>query len=544
MDDTRRTVTIIPAKSQMDQRTVMRQLRVAAYCRVSTEEEEQQSSYEAQCTYYTDKIMTNPEWTMAGIFADEGISGTSTKNRDDFNRMIRRCRQRKIDLILTKSISRFARNTVDSLKYIRALKGMGIGIVFEKENINTLETDTELIITFMSAFAQSESESISANVRWGKRQAMKEGKASVNFKKLYGYYLDDEGNPQVNSDQAEAIRSIYDQYLQGASLRMIKLSLEGKAVPNPAGGAKWDISQIRSILGNEKYCGDVLMQKTFTQDCINKKVIKNTGQLPMYLIQNNHPAIVSREIYQAVQAEKTRRSASASPSKKMSSTGRSCYASKFALSERLVCGECGTLYRRCTWKRNGKTRIVWRCVSRLDYGAKYCHQSPTMDEEPLQWAIMTAINSVMDSKETICRQITEAAVEETGILPDSTMTLGEINRRLEELEAEFNILLQQPDSAVKNAARFGSIANEMASLKEQREKVAARLRKDQTVQLHVHTMKAALDGMSHHMQQWDEEMVRQLVHTVKVISADHIKVFLYDGTEIDQTVGHGNSIID
>ena len=544
MDDIRRTVTVIPAKPQMDQRTVMRQLRVAAYCRVSTEEEEQQSSYEAQCTYYTDKIMTNPEWTMAGIFADEGISGTSTKNRDDFNRMIRRCRQKKIDLILTKSISRFARNTLDSLKYIRALKGMGIGIIFEKENINTLETDTELIITFMSAFAQSESESISANVRWGKRQAMKEGKASVNFKKLYGYYLDDEGNPQVNSDQAEAIRSIYDQYLQGASLRMIKLSLEGKAVPNPAGGAKLDISQIRSILGNEKYCGDVLMQKTFTQDCINKKVIKNTGQLPMYLIQNNHPAIVSREIYQAVQAEKTRRSASASPSKKMSSTGRSCYASKFALSERLVCGECGTLYRRCTWKRNGKTRIVWRCVSRLDYGAKYCHQSPTMDEEPLQWAIMTAINSVMDSKETICRQITEAAVEETGILPDSTMTLGEINRRLEELEAEFNILLQQPDSAVKNAARFGSIANEMASLKEQREKVAARLRKDQTVQLHVHTMKAALDGMSHHMQQWDEEMVRQLVHTVKVISADHIKVFLYDGTEIDQTVGHGNSIID
>lgn len=246
---------------------------------------------------------------------------------------------------------------------------------------------------------------------------------------------------------------------------MIKLSLEGKAVPNPTGGAKWDISQIRSILGNEKYCGDVLMQKTFTQDCINKKVIKNTGQLPMYLIQNNHPAIVSREIYQAVQAEKTRRSASASPSKRTSSTGRSCYASKFALSERLVCGECGTLYRRCTWKRNGKTRIVWRCVSRLDYGTKYCHQSPTMDEEPLQQTIMAAINSVMDSKGIICSQITEAAVEETGILPNSTMTLGEINRRREELEAEFNILLQQPDSAAKNAVRFGSIANEMTKLR-------------------------------------------------------------------------------
>ena len=307
MSDSQRTVTIIPAKPQLHQQAVKRQLNVAAYCRVSTEEEEQQSSYEAQCTYYTDRIMSNPDWNMAGIFADAGITGTSTKKRENFNRMIRKCRQRKIDLILTKSISRFARNTLDSLKYIRALKELGIGIIFEKENINTLEMDTELIITFMSAFAQSESESISANVRWGKRQAMKEGKASVNFKKLYGYYLDSEGDPQVDPDKAEVIRGIYDHYRQGASLRMIKQDLEAKGVPNPAGGEKWGIDQIRNILGNEKYCGDVLLQKSFTQDCISKKIVKNTGQLPMYLIRNNHPAIVSREVYQTVQAEKARR---------------------------------------------------------------------------------------------------------------------------------------------------------------------------------------------------------------------------------------------
>ena len=542
MDDTCRTVTIIPAKSQMDQRTVMRQLRVAAYCRVSTEEEEQQSSYEAQCTYYTDKIMTNPEWTMAGIFADEGISGTSTKNRDDFNRMIRRCRQKKIDLILTKSISRFARNTLDSLKYIRALKGMGIGIIFEKENINTLETDTELIITFMSAFAQSESESISANVRWGKKQAMKEGKVNSPISRLYGYGMSDSGELVIVPEQAEIVKQIFTRIMAGDSLRMIRDALNADSIP-AKGGKEWRESTIRGVITNEKYCGDVLMQKTFTQDCINKKVIKNTGQLPMYLIQNNHPGIVSRETYQAVQAELARRSAGKSPSRKNAPTGRSCYTSKYALSERVFCGECGTRYQRCSWHRKNGVRVVWRCVSRVEYGSRYCHQSPTMPEEPLQQAIMAAINSVMDSKETICRQITEAAVEETGILPDSTMTLGEINRRLEELEAEFDTLLQQPNSAEKNAERFGRIANEMASLKEQREKVAARLRKDQTVQLHVHVMEAALDGMSHHMQQWDEEMVRQLVHTVKVISADHIKVFLYDGTEIDQTVGHGNSTI-
>lgn len=536
MNDLQRTVTVIPAKPQRSKQAVKRQLRVAAYCRVSTEEEEQQSSYEAQCTYYTDKIMTNPEWIMAGIFADEGITGTSTKKRDDFNRMIRKCRQKKIDLILTKSISRFARNTLDSLKYIRALKELGIGIIFEKENINTLEMDTELIITFMSAFAQSESESISANVRWGKRQAMKEGKTSVNFKKLYGYFLDSEGNPQVDSDKAEVIRGIFNRYLQGASLRMIRQELEAAGIPNPAGSEKWGIDQIRNILSNEKYCGDVLMQKTFIQDCISKKVVKNTGQLPMYLIQNNHPAIVSREVYQAVQAEKARRSASASPSKKTSSTGRTCYASKFALSERLVCGECGTLYRRCTWKRNGKTRIVWRCVSRLDYGTKYCHQSPTMDEEPLQRAIMAAVNSIMDSQEKINGLITDAALEETGKLPNSAMTLGDINRRLEELEAEFNALFNQSGGIDKNAVKFREIANEMASLKEQREKISAQLRNNEAAQAHVHTIAAVLDQEDHHLTQWDEEMIRQLVHTVKVISADHIRVYLNDGTEIDQEV--------
>ena len=536
MNDLQRTVTVIPAKPQMNQLSVKRQLRVAAYCRVSTEEEEQQSSYEAQCTYYTDKIMTNPEWTMAGIFADEGITGTSTKRRDDFNRMIRKCRQKKIDLILTKSISRFARNTLDSLKYIRALKELGIGIIFEKENINTLEMDTELIITFMSAFAQSESESISANVRWGKRQAMKEGKTSVNFRKLYGYYLDGEGNPRVDSDKAEVIRSIFNRYLQGASLRMIRQELEARGIPNPAGSEKWGIDQIRNILSNEKYCGDVLMQKTFIQDCISKKVVKNTGQLPMYLIQNNHPAIVSREVYQAVQAEKARRSATASPSTKTSSTGRTCYASKFALSERLVCGECGTLYRRCTWKRNGKTRIVWRCVSRLDYGTKYCHQSPTMDEEPLQRAIMAAISSVMAPKEKINGLITDAALEETGKLPNSAMTLGDINRKLEKLEAEFDTLFNQSGSIDKNVVRFSQIANEMASLKEQRERISAQLRNSEAAQKHVHTIAAVLDQENHHIHKWDEEMIRQLVHTVKVISASQIRVYLNDGTEIEQEV--------
>ena len=226
MSELQRIVTIIPAKPRAEQEAMKRRLRVAAYGRVSTEEEEQQSSYEAQCSYYTEKIMSNPEWTFAGMFADEGITGTSTKKRDDFNRMIRKCKQGQIDLILTKSISRFARNTLDTIKYTRMLRAMGIGIYFEKENINTLDMDSEMLITMLGAFAQAESESISRNVAWGKRKAIQDGKVFVNFNQLYSYYLREDGSPGINPDKAAVVKFIYQQYLYGDSLRMIKDRLD------------------------------------------------------------------------------------------------------------------------------------------------------------------------------------------------------------------------------------------------------------------------------------------------------------------------------
>ena len=368
MHETVPRVVVIPAKPELVQsQTVRRQLRVAAYCRVSTDDEEQLTSYEAQQHYYTDKIMTNHEWTMAGIFADEGITGTSARKRPEFLKMIRQCRQKKIDVILTKSISRFARNTVDCLHYIRLLKELGIAVIFEKENINTLESDSEILITLLGAFAQSESESISANVRWGKRQAMREGKVSIQYEKLYGFQRGEDRKPEIIPEQAKVVAEIYRRYLAGASYRMIQDWLREEQIPNKSGKLEWSIHGIRNILTNEKYCGDVLCQKTFTQDCISKKVVRNTGQLPMYLIQNHHEGIVDRKTFDAVQTEMARRNAGKSPSKKTAPTGRTTYTSKYSLSERLVCGECGTLYRRCTWTNRGKKRVVWRCVSRLDY---------------------------------------------------------------------------------------------------------------------------------------------------------------------------------
>ena len=248
MTGTTPRVIVIPPKPELVRsKAVQRQLRVAAYCRVSTDDEEQLTSYEAQQTYYTDKIMTNPQWTMAGIFADEGITGTSATKRPEFLRMIRQCRRGKVDLVLVKSISRFARNTVDCLNYIRALRALGIAVIFEKENINTLETDSEMLITMMGAFAQAESESMSANIVWGKRQAMREGKANVQYQHLYAYERGEDGQPRIIPEQAEVVRQIYDSFLAGHSIRMIKKELEGQGIPAAKGGTVWSESAIRNI---------------------------------------------------------------------------------------------------------------------------------------------------------------------------------------------------------------------------------------------------------------------------------------------------------
>ena len=535
MSELQRIVTIIPAKPKAEMEVMKRKLQVAAYCRVSTEEEEQQSSYEAQCSYYTDKIMTNPEWTMAGIFADEGITGTSTKNRDDFNRMIRKCKKGKINLILTKSISRFARNTLDTIKYTRMLRAMGIGIYFEKENINTLDMDSEMLITMLGAFAQAESESISRNVAWGKRKALLDGKVFVNFNQLYGYYLNADGSPGINEDEAAVVRFMYAQYLYGDSLRMIKDKLDEAGVLNLKGEPGWATSTIKSILTNERYCGDVLGQKTYTESVIGGKSRKNNGELPQVLIQNNHPGIVTREMFYAVQEEMKRRTASRSPSTK-SATGRTSYASKYAISERLVCGECGTLYRRCTWTIRGKKKIVWRCVSRLDHGTKYCKQSPTMEETALQDAIMDAINRSMDTSGGLARNAAAGFLMILKPRENAEFTLDEVKRRIQELTAEFNTLFEMDCSEVTEQDRFSEITQELAELKKKQESISAQLRNNQGIQAKVNRFASAAERQDYHLTEWDEEFIRQMIHTVEVISADRIRVVLTDGTVIMQEV--------
>lgn len=541
MNDKKPTVIIIPPKPEAAQAS-KHQLRVAAYCRVSTDDEEQLTSYEAQKNYYTDKIMTNKEWTMAGIFADEGITGTSARKRPEFLRMIRQCKQGKIDIILTKSISRFARNTVDCLNYIRALKELGIAVIFEKENINTLEADSEILITMLGAFAQSESESISSNVRWGKRQAMKEGKATIQYKYLYGYRKGADGKPEIIPEQAEVVRRIYDLFLSGTSIRDIKEYLEQNNIRNVDGEVKWARNAINSILTNEKYCGDVLLQKTYIDDCINKKVKKNTGQLPMYLVQNHHEGIISREIFDAAQAELARRNAGKSPSKKNAPTGRSRYSSKYALTDRLYCGECGTRYQRCTWRNHdGSKRIVWRCVSRVDYGHKYCHNSPTLDEVPLQNAILAAINKSASEKSNIVYLLNSAMEKELAPISGQALSISDIEHRLEELKAEFDKLLAEVANIEDQSAlndRFRSILQEQTELKLKRDALQNALHNNYALSQRMTACKQALDTIPATITEWDETFVRQVVESVRVEVDGTLSVTLKSGkTMVEKLMG-------
>ena len=537
MSNTTPTVICIPAKPEAV-RASKRQLRVAAYCRVSTDDEEQLTSYEAQKNYYTDKIMTNKEWTMAGIFADEGITGTSARKRPEFLRMIRQCKQGKIDIVLTKSISRFARNTVDCLNYVRALKELGIAVIFEKENMNTLEIDSEILITMLGAFAQSESESISANVRWGIRQAMKEGKATIQYKYLYGYRKGDDGKPEIIPDQAEVVRKIYDLFLSGTPVRGIQEYLNENAVPNINSEPKWARSAIDSILTNEKYCGDVLLQKTYIDDCINKKVKKNTGQLPMYLVQNHHEGIISRETFDAAQAELAHRSAGKSPSKKNAPTGRSRYNSKYALSDRLYCGECGTRYQRCTWRnRDGSKRIVWRCVSRVDYGSKYCHDSPTLDEELLHRAILAAINSTVRDKDSIVYNLKAAMEKELAPAAGQQLSLSEIDSQLEQLNTEFSKVLAEASESGNQAAysdRFRDIMQHQTELKAQRNEIQRMLAESGKAAAHIEQCRQAAETTPSAITEWDEALIRQVVESVTVETGSEIIVALKSGASIHQ----------
>ncbi len=513
--------------------------RVAAYCRVSTDSEEQLNSYAAQKNYYTQKIEENPDWEMAGVFADEGITGTSMKKRAEFNRMIAACKRGRIDMILTKSASRFARNTVDCLKVIRALKARGIGVIFEKENINTLTESSEFLITLFSSFSQAESESMSLNIRPGIEQSMREGNIPFQYSRTLGYRRGPDGKPEIDPEEAETVRLIYTRYLEGRSLGNIQRELIEKEIPTAEGIQGWSRQVIQNILTSEKYIGDGLRQKTYTTGPIgNKKVVKNTGERPMYYTQNHHSAIIPRDIFYRVKEEMARRNSKRKVMQKRGKTEQGKYSAKYALSELLVCGECGTPYKRCTWARNGKKRIVWRCVSRLEFGTKYCHNSPTLDEDRLHRAIVAALNEFGAIRAEVKADVLELAELAQSHGEVDGVSLLDLRQRLDALSAEQAFLLDKILGDMKNLelnAQLKAIVEEkqeilsqMGALEQDEEQRSLRESRKRE-------MEEWLDRQPLCLTEYDDTLTRRFVERITVVDAETIRVKIRDtDVEIEQ----------
>ncbi len=538
MIQTAPNVKIIPAVIKPSESTnKYKQLRVAAYCRVSTEQEEQQNSYNVQIAYYTDLINRKKEWTLAGIFADEGISGTQAKKRPEFLKMIRMCKKQKIDLVITKSISRFARNTVDCLEYVRQLKDLGIGVIFEKENIDTLTMTSEFMIALHGSFAQAESESISKNVSWGKQKAFAEGKVTFQYKHLLGYKKGDDGKPEIVPEEAETVRMIYDLFLDGYSMTDIAKRLTLLERKTAHGKTEWHREIIRSILKNEKYAGDALLQKSFIVDCINKKAKKNNGERPMYLVTDHHEPIIDRDTYNRAQQELARRTSKRKISDK-TITEQGKYTSKYALSELLICGNCGTPYRRCVWTARGKRQIVWRCISRLEHGTKYCSDSPTIHEDKLHRAILRAVNEYLGCRNEIAK-ILKANIGSVLECQEQQEILN-LEKRLKELDKARNEFISLIASGNcdedKLDNEFAKIFNEEQSVNKRLEELKQKVKMSADTQNKIDSAMEMIEDEKFTLEVFDNIIIRKLIECVKVLSKEELLIIFKGGVEIKSVI--------
>ena len=516
-------VMVIPAKRQVGntvKQSERKKLRVAAYCRVSTDSDEQETSYETQVRYYTEYIQKNPDWEPAGIFADDGISGTNTKKRNEFNRMIDECMAGNIDMIITKSISRFARNTLDCLKYIRKLKDKNIPVYFEKESINTLDTKGEVLLTIMASLAQQESQSLSQNVKLGLQFRYRQGKVQVNHNRFLGYTKDENGNLVIDPEQAEIVKRIYREYLEGSSMDKIAAGLMADGILTGAGKAKWHTSTINKILRNEKYMGDALLQKTYTTDFLSKKRIKNNGIVPQYYVEGDHEAIIPKDLFMQVQAELVRRRAvHVSPTgKKRSFSCNHCF------SQMIFCGDCGELYRRVHWNNRGCKSIVWRCISRLEPSSAQTNcTNRTVNELLLQEITVKAINRILTERDSFLKVLQQNITK--AVVSTETLSPAGIQARLEELQKELI-------NKANNKQDYDAIADEILRLRNQKEKSELdSCRREETIN-RIKELQAFIADQETDITDFDEDMVKKLIEKITVF-ADHFTVEFKSGITID-----------
>lgn len=544
----KKKVAFIPAQPIYDRniRAELKVLRVAAYCRVSTTLEQQEGSYEAQVSYYTEKIKNNQNWKNAGIYADDGKSATNTKKRDDFNAMIEDCMAGKIDMVLTKSVSRFARNTVDSLQTIRKLKEKNIAVYFEKENINTLDGTGELLITILSSQAQEESRNLSENTKWGITRRFENGIISINHKKFMGYTKDEDGELVIVPEEAEIVKRIYRMYLEGSSILEITRALEADEIKTATGKDKWHPGVIEKMLVNEKYMGDALLQKTYTVDFLSKKRVKNNGIVPQYYIEDNHEAIIPKELFYKVQEEKARRaslnkSAVTRKANKLKKE-KSKFSSKYALTEILVCSECGHPYRRQVWSKYGQKSAVWRCENRLKNGTKAtCKNSPTLKEEPLHNAIMTAINSVVKNNGDFIGAFRENVIRVIGGYSTKD-TPTEYDEKIESLQKEMLSLIEENAKLGAVEENFDDeykrISEEINELKKAKIRLVQEKKQEDRYEHRLMEMDSTLKTVRPQVREFDEDLVRRLIKTIRVNKGEKLEIQFDLGIVMEQTVDY------
>ena len=534
----KKVVTVIePKKPYIVDKAKYDQKRVAAYCRVSTDSEEQLTSYKTQMKVYSEMIAENPEWTFAGMYADEGISGTRADKRPQFQKMINDCIKGKIDLIITKSVSRFARNTVECLEYVRMLKNRGIGILFEEQKIDTLKSDSELYLVIYAGFAQSESESMSKNITWSFRKNFENGKVNFCYKKMLGYRRGENGEPEIVEEEAEIVREIFRRFLQGETQNQIADDLRSRNYTFTGKVLKFYRSMIVGILKIERYTGDAILQKTVTVDCITKTRKRNQGEAPMYLVQNNHPAIISREIFNRAQEEFTKRKTITPASDKTSASYTGRY-SRYALTDILKCGECGSKYRRCTWMRNGQKTIVWRCVNRLDYGKRYCTKSITVEEKQLHEAIVRAIKKFSSEDNSTYIALMKATIAEALGLNGSDDETDILERRIDALNRQMLELVSEnvaKGNGIESCEEaFKEISSQIAMLNSRIETIRQTESGKEQYDEKVKRIQSIIDERQTEQDSYDDTLVRQMIECIKVFEGGKIEVYFGGGFKVEE----------
>ena len=536
----KRTVSVIePQKSILVDKEKYHQKRVAAYCRVSTDSEEQLTSYQNQMRVYTEMIAANKEWEFAGLYADEGISGTRADKRPEFQRMIRDCQNGKIDYIITKSVSRFARNTVECLEYVRSLKAQGIGIFFEEQNIDTLKNESELYLVIYAGFAQSESESISKHITWTYRKKFEEGKVSFQYKNFLGYRKGADSQPEIVPEEAAIVERIYEMFLAGQPVKVIAQTLQAEKIEILGKNLSFSKNMIMNILRNEKYCGDCILQKTVTVDCISKTRKVNQGEAPMYIVENNHPAIISREVFNRAQEELIRRQALRAKSDKTSITATGKY-SKYALTEVLQCAECGSRYRRVTWTAHGRKKIVWRCISRLDYGTKHCKDSITVEEEALHGAVVRALNRFHAEDESTYLTLMKATIGEAIGINGGSEEIDLLTRRIDTLNKRMLDLVNETVAAGKDVEssedEFKGISDQIEQLNRRIAAIQESIHEDGSRQARLEEIQNIIAERNANETQYDDSIVRQMIECIKVHNDGKLTIIFGGGYEIEETL--------